>query len=432
MVGGKYCADCCCVVDGCYRPRFQSDYCKAHRRTHEEFVWPWALVAAMGEAADAMIPCDVKNFCERYLEVRGDWVMVILLARLKEPTAVAVLLESHAMHRANNGDVPYDANHLREWLTKLAVELDGAPHAHELKQLQEGGVGRFMGSQMTLQELGIVVPADTGDEKVLLLGLGRTCYRAAEPPPPGQENGLQMFYDECRRHQWFDKAPTDEASLGRIARHTSDVLSAIADNVRVPLPPSRAALKVKRAEMLKGKMATKKQQTAKPKRKALAAPKAAPKRKALVAPRPKAKGATKRRRTAPTISKPLMGMRDPENYNHVFVVRKILIGEVAIQGSGMSWGTLDANTLLQWCPDRNDHMKTLPKKPLRELSCLLVGRPDYGILLSMYACLWNDVEDMGTQEKLLEILAAADLRKEIRGYHQEHKVPPTLAACWNS
>ena len=78
-----------------------------------------------------MIPCDVTSFVMAYPDIRRDLALIVLVAYVKEPFCVNVLLEQFRSHQhANTGR--YGADDLRRWLTRMMIQASGAPHLKEL------------------------------------------------------------------------------------------------------------------------------------------------------------------------------------------------------------------------------------------------------------------------------------------------------------
>ena len=127
----KYCKSCKCVLMSCPSPKYKSDLCVRHLRLVGNLRAPLTLIRDHQRALVDMIPCDLTSFVMAYPDIRRDLALVVLVAYVKEPFCVNVLLEQFRSHQhANTGR--YGAGDLRRWLTRMMVQASGAPHLEEL------------------------------------------------------------------------------------------------------------------------------------------------------------------------------------------------------------------------------------------------------------------------------------------------------------
>ena len=127
----KYCRSCKCVIMSCPSPKHKSDLCLSHRRLVENLPARLTLIRDHQRVLVDMIPCDVTSFVMAYPDIRRDLALVVLVAYVKEPFCVNVLLEQFRSHQhANTGR--YGADDLRRWLTRMMIQASGAPHIKEL------------------------------------------------------------------------------------------------------------------------------------------------------------------------------------------------------------------------------------------------------------------------------------------------------------
>ena len=129
--------------------------------------------------------------------------------------------------------------------------------------------------------------------------------------------------------------------------------------------------------------------------------------------------------TAVAVACPSMLMANPTNYCHEFVLRKALIGEDCWSPGAIDLRLVSVDQLKEWCPDKKNHFDDMPDLSGRELSEMLLGRPDHALLLSMWACLWGEVvvKD-GSSAKVEEALSQEGVAEHIARYRNEHGVPP--------
>ena len=108
----------------------------------------WKFIRSVKDALPSLMPCDATGFLNCYADIRHDFAMLILAARIKEPTCVAVLVDCYRRHRSTGACV-YTAKDLRTWLQTMISSVNGCPkkYATELEQLSKQGVGRIMGAQ---------------------------------------------------------------------------------------------------------------------------------------------------------------------------------------------------------------------------------------------------------------------------------------------
>lgn len=75
-----------------------------------------------------------------------------------------------------------------------------------------------------------------------------------------------------------------------------------------------------------------------------------------------------------------------------FVVRKFVLAQaVALHPDSGFWRHITLAELRQWTADVNEHLSCLPKSwSAEEASAFLCGRPDWPMLASTFACLWDE------------------------------------------
>ena len=84
-----------------------------------------------------------------------------------------------------------------------------------------------------------------------------------------------------------------------------------------------------------------------------------------------------------------MLIHDPESAVGKAIMRKFVLGYLADGGSAR-WDEMSLEDLQAIDPDEGGHLKSLPQDEcVSDVSMLILGRPDHGMLLSMWACLFE-------------------------------------------
>ena len=130
VIGTAYCNTCTCIVAGCGRPRHKSDFCFHRRGVVEKAPFRAQLAVAAVPVASLMMPCDIVDFLSTSGILQDDLAMIIIVAAIKEPLAVAALVEAWKQM-----DAQYSGSDLRSAVLKAIAAADGAPHAAQLAQL---------------------------------------------------------------------------------------------------------------------------------------------------------------------------------------------------------------------------------------------------------------------------------------------------------
>jgi len=80
---------------------------------------------------------------------------------------------------------------------------------------------------------------------------------------------------------------------------------------------------------------------------------------------------------------------NPQSQGHKAVLRKIALGSVA-DGGVVDWEAMTMAKLREICPDEYNNLGKLDANArVADMSALILGRPDQGLLLSMWACLFQ-------------------------------------------
>lgn len=94
--------------------------------------------------------------------------------------------------------------------------------------------------------------------------------------------------------------------------------------------------------------------------------------------------------------------------------RKRLFGALTLYPE-LDWSTVTLGQLREVSPDRGEHLSCFPHEWIaQEASRLVFSRPDWGLLISMYACLWAPTVAKGNTEALQRQLEAEGVCGHLR------------------
>ncbi len=89
---------------------------------------------------------------------------------------------------------------------------------------------------------------------------------------------------------------------------------------------------------------------------------------------------------------PRMACEAPSGSVHKSILRKFALGFLAVAGP-QDWSAWRIADLCAACPDEGGHLQSLEQTaPVDTVSALVLGRPDHGLLLAMWACLFAQTE----------------------------------------
>jgi hypothetical protein len=154
VAGSDVCVDCKCRIFACMRPRLGGPLCSMHRRTYEKSPWELRAVFELGSSADALMPMDITSFLDWFPKIRSSVALCIVVAVLKEPSAVDEFLAPAAL--SNEGDP--SAFVLRQQLRAVFQMLGNHGNIEELEQMAGQGAYRFTGPAAVLRGLDIAQP----------------------------------------------------------------------------------------------------------------------------------------------------------------------------------------------------------------------------------------------------------------------------------
>ena len=86
------------------------------------------------------------------------------------------------------------------------------------------------------------------------------------------------------------------------------------------------------------------------------------------------------------------------------ILRKFVLGYLA-DGGILNWEDVGIGELSEMSPDENEHLHSLPEgDAVCALSMLILGRPDHGIFLSMWSCLFAGACPAGMEDSMARAL----------------------------
>ena len=183
VVGCNLCVVCVCKVPGCGKPKHRSDWCYMHKRAVANLPEAGKLSAAASHFAPALVPLDVIDFIDAFPKVHGDVALSIVVAMVKEPSAVRTILEFDGGRVFAAGGLTGPSLHdaLLAAIRVCASTPDRPlSHRHELEQLNRQGVARFFGLAATAMAFGVIVKThghSDDTDAVVRLGLTDSTYR---------------------------------------------------------------------------------------------------------------------------------------------------------------------------------------------------------------------------------------------------------------
>ena len=81
-------------------------------------------------------------------------------------------------------------------------------------------------------------------------------------------------------------------------------------------------------------------------------------------------------------------------YTHYFLRRKLVLGQLVHSShwSKLQWDDIPLDILRRMTPDQNDYLSSFPAKwSSADASRWCFERDDWGVFVSMFACLWGEV-----------------------------------------
>ena len=114
-------------------------------------------------------------------------------------------------------------------------------------------------------------------------------------------------------------------------------------------------------------------------------------------------------------------------YVHEFLRRKLVLGQL-MSSSGLDdlqWSEVSVDILKQMSPDVGDYLSRVPAKwSAADLSRYCTDRDDWGVFVSMFACLWGAVTKakayQGHRDALIALVATDEFRDAAQAHIQRY------------
>ena len=365
--GSKYCIDCCCEVVHCGRPRLRGALCSLHGRVLQELPRELVLARAARDAMVYMVPCDIEFYMKMSPEFAHDIGTLIIAGLMKEPTTIERWLQSGVPGKLHLEAI--DSEALEESFLDLLQVTHDSPPVSEMQQLNQQGVARFLGSVTTCVNFGIIEKRDSG-----AMGDGKVPSRNAGDSKVFRLGLMQNEYVRSKERGRIT------AFLNSCRKHGN-----VWKNI---LQQSSINNVLQRVHLLLDAIAD------------------------------ESEGAVK------------AGSR--EGYVRLHLVRKLFLTWLAYQPQPQRWGHVDIKVIQELSPDQKKYLDQFPEKwSVHDVSCLVFGRSDWGIFVSLFACLWHDVitryvKDDADFEGLSNLLSTEPFRERARLSKEEagHSICP--------
>lgn len=121
-----------------------------------------------------------------------------------------------------------------------------------------------------------------------------------------------------------------------------------------------------------------------------------------------------------------------DGYVADYIVRKLVLRRLvaeAADGRYIDWSATSVEQLRLVSADSGGFLAALPSNWVAaDASWFFFDRPDWGCLISMYACLWKEAADTWGGEAALAACASADFPMAVRSLTQAQGVVPRPAA----
>ena len=374
--GCGLCIGCKCSVPSCPCPKSRDQFCYRHKEMMNKLPWRFHAIRAARHILPSMIPCDITVFVELFGQLKTTGLCSMFLAAwLKEPKAVRAFVGALSGSKCVP---PESADDIFNALVKMIHEVDGPSNVIELQQTTRQGVCRFMGVRIVCRKIGVIgtSPQEVGlganaEVSVVSLGLGAEKFCVAEECP----ESLRSFVSVCDA----------SASAFRELFHTDVSCDGV----------------VSFANKLYGIM-------------------------------------------NPVIDKCLPMTSGMKGYTQQNMIRKITVswlhdalGAIAGQKDVMCWQSFNFQAIEEagivadvQGKAQLDIANCYPAGCLKasDISELLLGRVDHALFVSMWACLFSDVEksrkDDDEAKRLIELLSGPRSAQVLASFIEKHKIPP--------
>ena len=380
--------------------------CSVHNRQWEKGPLEFVLTRSARKALPWLMPCDVTDFVDWYPSVRHDKAFVIIIALLKEPRATTSFVEK-ALALAP----AYGVDDLAAVLLQTLDDMRSPSEAHrqQLRALNQQGAGRFAGVAATCRAWGLIecVPAR---EAALAPTQGQEEQKAQAKEQEESVEGdmaktLQGSHPRKRRKRIRAKSQPGEAwegaqeeaeledwwylgLTGRAYRRTGahERLGELLQASRDFRQPPEILDSTSFLEMVSW---------------------------------------------AEEFDK-FLWLRsttwgDQVGYVHDFLRRKLVLGQLSSSPARtqVQWSEVSVNCLKQMSPDVCGYLASAPAKwTAADLSRYCTDRDDWGVLVSMWACLWGAVVKakayQGHRDELIALVASDEFRDAAQDHVQRY------------
>ena len=241
--GSRYCSSCVCSMNHCNSPRNKSDFCWHHRKFLDALSWSAQAVRAAAHMLPAMVPGDVVAYVDVFPDIGKCLCTAVLAGWLKEPTAVLAMQAWLRVHRAlAPPQGPISAEDVFRCLRYVLLRVDAADNRTEQQQLNRRGVARHLGVLVCARSLKLIGnnPASVGladDDQHVQVRLGCQDKAAATYVTQVCPQVLRDLVDACTENEAsFQNALASSQGTGQIesakeAVHLSTEVRSILDDV---------------------------------------------------------------------------------------------------------------------------------------------------------------------------------------------------------
>ena len=436
------CAECCCTVPLCVKPKNTREHCYKHNIVNAVLTWEWRITRATRGFIDALVPCDLVAYLAWFPQCREDLVKVIMLALIKEPSSIEAWAATDALEPSTRW-TPERSQEFHRSLTHVAQIAHQRPPVMEWKMLSTQGVVRFMGSLKTISTFRIALPVGDWKKKKLTKKTTETAQGQSQYRSPKTSTRRIKVGGHVR----------SRSSAGKFARMSRPATSIGAapelqgrrQRLRRKQPQNSEALPNRRATGETVFLGLTKRKyvltagdvtTVSPFLRACEG--AAEDWKKCLAEvdflrfidHVSALVMKVAQNSGPTVERWLR-----IGYVAKSIVRKIAIAALFVGDAGLKveWEEVTVVDLCRMFPDQGKHLEIFPPSwSAAELSRFVFGRPDLAILASCYACLWHDVREKFSEEKVMAAALSGSLERQAREVQKlcgHCGVPAWIVAC---
>ena len=109
-------------------------------------------------------------------------------------------------------------------------------------------------------------------------------------------------------------------------------------------------------------------------------------------------------------------------YVRDFLRRKLVLGQLSSSScADLQWSQVPLDMLKRMSPDQADYLSRVPAKwSAADLSRYCTDRDDWGVFVSMYACLWGAVTKVKAYQRHRDALMALAASDQFRDAAQDH------------